>query len=127
MEFTTGALYRQSPGSVDFRKPGTFSIVLNDGLIVTHGCGLDGSATWFGPFPPAGCPLGATAYIASGDLNNDGVRDDFTYWELVNVIPAAAIEPDHPELCKVYSHPPSKFPMDMLGRSHHRVPKSPGC
>ena len=109
LSLATGALYRQSPNTVSFRKPGSFSIALDDGS-VSLGCGP--SATYFPPTPPP-CPLGATGYVVGGDLNNDGIRDDFTYWEVKTVTPAVAIAPDNAPLCKVYSHPPCLFPTDM--------------
>lgn len=72
----------------------------------TYGCGP--SVTYF---PPSiFCPLGATAYVAAGDINLDGVRDDFSYFEVRSVTAAVAIEPSRLDLCKLYSAPPSTFP-----------------
>ena len=112
LAFETTAHYRQNALSSDFRAPGTSDVYLLDGNAFYDGCPLSPSLTYFPPSTPIPpCPLGATAYIVGGDLNNDGVRDDFTYWEIVSVVPAGTIAPDHPELSTVYSHPPCKVPL----------------
>lgn len=110
MTVTSSAVYRQSPSSVSFRKPGGFTVSLVDGSD-TVGCGP--SPVYFPPsiIPP--CPLGATGYVVGGDINNDGVRDDFSYWEVKTIVPAVAISPDRPDLCGVYSHPYCNFPMSV--------------
>ena len=116
LTFSTAQLYRQNPSTSTFRKlpEGTpsFSLVLKDGSAAIVGCALNQSEDWFGPLPPAGCPKGATAYIVAGDVDNDGVRDDFTHWEITGVTPAVAIDASHPELCTVYSRPPGIFPLE---------------
>ena len=112
MTFSTAELYRQNPSSSNFRKPGLFSVVLTDGSSAIVGCALNQSEEWFGAAPLLGCPKGATAYIVAGDIDNDGVRDDFTHWEITGVTPAVAVAASFPELCAVYSRPPCNFPLD---------------
>jgi hypothetical protein len=118
LSFSTGATYRQSPSEVSFRgtgtsSSGTFGVGLLDGSATITPCPTNGALAWFAANPLIGCPQGATAYIVGGDLDNNGVRDDFSYWEITAVTPAVAIAPDSPFACKVYSHPPCGFPMDL--------------
>jgi hypothetical protein len=54
--------------------------------------------------------LGATGFIATGDVDRDGIRDDNQYWSVASVIPAFVIEPSRPEIPQLYSGPPSKLP-----------------
>lgn len=102
--FSTYRSYRQSPAQVVFHT-GDLGIRMWDGNWI-YGCG---PAPDFYPPSPI-CPLGSTAYLAAGDGDGDGVRDDFSYWEVVTLIPGVALEPNRPELCALFSSPPSKLP-----------------
>jgi hypothetical protein len=126
--FTTSRTYRQNSAEVAYRPEwiapvgsvnppagtvvplGTFGVDLLDGIIYVTGCPLNGSPTWFPPVPLIGCEIGATGYIVAGDLNNDGIRDDFSHWEVTSVVPTVVTEPSRPELCRLYAAPPSKLP-----------------
>lgn len=118
MNFGTDRVYRQSQSAVDFRKPGGMFVHLSDGTWAVAPCPLNKAPAWFAPNPA--CPTGATGYIASGDVGGavddegneipDGVRDDFSYWEVTSVNPYVGIEPSHPDRCSLYSRPPSTLP-----------------
>ena len=111
MSFTTNRIYRQAPDAVNYRE-GSFRIRLFDGnWTYDAGCPLNGSAAYYppsNPLPP--CPLGATGYLVGGDADNDGNRDDFTYWSVIDVVPAFYIAPNRADLCSLYSAPPSELP-----------------
>jgi len=117
--------------STNFRDVGDFGVLLRDGnVIINAGCGLNGSLTYFGANPIAGCPIGATVYVATGDINPAGpppppvfndfgaigpIRvyspDDMTYWEVPTApTDAVAIAPSYPQYCQLYAAPPSKLP-----------------
>lgn len=102
--------YQRNAFKVDFNS-GELNLILRDGLVILDGaCGIDPQLFFFGPsiIPP--CPLGATGFIAAGDVDRDGIRDDNQYWSVLSVIPAFVIEPSRPELAQLFSAPPSKLP-----------------
>jgi len=110
MNFTTDRGYRQSLTGVNFTG-GSFGIDVGDGVFVYNGgCPLNGSPTYFPAIPLIGCITGATGLVAFGDLDRDGIRDDFTYWEIISVNPAQIIEPFRSDLVKLYAAPPSRLP-----------------
>lgn len=117
-----------SSSQSNFRGVGDFGVLLRDGnVIINAGCGLNGSLVYFGANPIAGCPIGATVYVAIGDINPAGPvpppnfndfggigplrvfrPDDMTYWEVpTEPTPAVAISPSYPGYCQLYSAPPS--------------------
>ncbi len=118
MAFQTTRSYRQNPDNVAFQG-GAFGINVTDGNAAITGCPLNGSPIFFGPAPLIGCQIGATGLIASGDIDRDGIRDTNTYWEIVSVQPAIAIEPFRPELVRLYAAPPSQLPrpLGLFGES----------
>jgi hypothetical protein len=65
---------------------GELNLFLRDGIILLAPCSSDPQLFFYGPH--LGCPLGITGYIASGDFNRDGVRDDNQYWSIDSVTPA---------------------------------------
>lgn len=90
---------------------GDLNLILRDGLVILDGaCVTDPQPI---PFPPSAippCPLGATGFVAQGDIDRDGVRDDLQYWSVLSIIPALLIEPSRPELCQLAAGPASKLP-----------------
>jgi hypothetical protein len=90
---------------------GELNLLLRDGLVILDGaCVIDPQLFFFGPSNIPPCPLGATGFVASGDVDRDGVRDDNQYWSVLSVIPAFVVEPSRPEIPQLYSGPPSKLP-----------------
>lgn len=90
---------------------GDLTLRLRDGLVILDGaCVIDPQLFFFPPSDIPPCPLGATGFIAAGDVDRDGIRDDNQYWSVLSVIPALVIEPSRPELAQLYSAPPSKLP-----------------
>ena len=121
--FTQGTtrVYRQTPDAVPYRS-GSLALRLRDGnYTYDAGCPMAPGGPQRGPvyYPPSNplppCPLGATGYIVSGDADMDGNRDDFTYWSVIDVVPAFYIAPAHPELCTIFSAPPSTLPRNISG------------
>jgi hypothetical protein len=124
LQFSTTRTYRQNPTEVAFRPEwtapdgtvtplGTFAVGMADGYWEETGCPLNnpiGGVEWFPPIPLIGCETGATGYIVTGDLNNDGIRDDFYHSEVTGVSPSVLTEPSEPDLAGLYSAPPSKLP-----------------
>lgn len=112
----TNRVYRQTPIDVPYRT-GFLDVWLRDGAFTYDaGCPLNGSLAYYppsNPIPP--CPLGATGYLVGGDADSDGNRDDFTYWSVIDVVPAFYIEPVRPELCTISSAPPSLLPRNISG------------
>jgi len=88
---------------------GRFQIVTTDGTAYLSPCGFHPSPVPFAANPLT-CPLGATGFIASGDVNRDGVRDDLSYWSLSKVVPAAYIEPYRPDRVFLAAAPASTLP-----------------
>ena len=99
--------YQRNAFKVDFDS-GELNLILRDGLVILAPCATDPQLFFFGPSIP--CPLGATGFIAQGDVDRDGIRDDNQYWSVASVIPAFVIEPSRPELAQLFSAPPSKLP-----------------
>jgi len=112
MQFSTGAAYLQTgPFTVNFQG-GDLNINLRDGNAILSPC----PHPWPTIIPPSlGCPLGTTGFIAVGDADDDGVRDDLSFWSLSDVIPAFIIEPFRPELCRLAAAPPSDLPRPQAG------------
>lgn len=73
-------------------------------------CPLNGSPAFYPPSEIPPCQIGATGFVASGDLDGDGVRDDSSYWSITDIQPALVVEPSRPELCELMAGPPSKLP-----------------
>lgn len=102
--------YQISGQSLRF-EGGELNLFLRDGLVILDGaCVIDPQLFFFPPSNIPPCPLGATGFIATGDVDRDGVRDDNQYWSVASVIPAFVIEPSRPEIPQLYSGPPSKLP-----------------
>jgi hypothetical protein len=99
--------YQTTPFFLQF-DGGELFLTLGDGVIILDACATDPQLFFFGP--NLVCPLGATALIAQGDVDRDGIRDDNQYWSVLSIVPAGLIEPGRPELCQLYSAPPSKLP-----------------
>lgn len=128
LNFGSNRVYRQSRAAVDFRKPGGMFVHLSDGSWVVTGCPLNGmldnDPAAFFPNPLIGCQTGSTGYIVAGDVGGavddegnqvpDGVRDEFSHWEVTSVSPAVGIAPSRPDKCFLFSRPPSSLP-NMLG------------
>ncbi len=90
---------------------GSFEVFLRDGLIIIDGsCVTQPQLVRFPPSALPPCPLGATGFIATGDVDRDGVRDDLQYWSLLNVIPAYYVEPYRPDLVLLSAAPASTLP-----------------
>ena len=88
---------------------GNFVVVTEDGNAYLSPCAFHPSPVPF-PADPIFCPLGATGFIASGDVDRDGVRDDLSYWSLSKVVPAAYIEPYRPDRVFLAAAPASTLP-----------------
>ncbi|MBK1828758.1 hypothetical protein [Haloferula rosea] len=104
MSFSTGAAYLQTgPFTVNFQG-GDLNLNLRDGNAILSPCPHPSPVI----IPPSlPCPIGTTGFIAVGDADDDGVRDDLSFWSLSDVIPAFIIEPFRPELCLLAAAPPS--------------------
>jgi hypothetical protein len=101
---------QQSPFKFGFTG-GDLNLILRDGLVILDGaCVTDPQPIPFGPSAIPPCPLGATGFVAQGDIDRDGVRDDLQYWSVLSIIPALIIEPSRPELCQLAAGPASKLP-----------------
>lgn len=108
LSFSTGADYLQvSPFRAVFRG-GDLAVRLRDGLVILAPC-ADHPSPVLVP-PNLFCPLGTTGFIAAGDADGDGVRDDLSFWSISDVIPAIFIEPFREQLAVLSSAPPSKLP-----------------
>lgn len=102
--------YQKNAFKVDFES-GELNLILRDGLVILDpACVIDPQLFFFGPSQIPPCPLGATGFVAAGDVDRDGIRDDNQYWSVQSVIPAFVIEPSRPELAQLFSAPPSKLP-----------------
>ena len=101
--------YQRSAFKIDFDS-GELFLGLRDGIVVLAPCAIHPQLFFFGPSQIPPCPLGATGFIAAGDVDRDGIRDDNQYWSVQSVIPAFVIEPSRPELAQLFSAPPSKLP-----------------
>ncbi|MGE9269604.1 MAG: hypothetical protein ACQKBU_02275, partial [Verrucomicrobiales bacterium] len=113
MGFSTGAQYTQETNwKVNF-DGGDLSVLLRDGNFVYTGC-LGAPSTSI-IAPNVFCPLGTTGFVAEGDFDNDGVRDDLSFWSVVEVIPAYIIEPYRPELVTLAAAPASDLPRPLTG------------
>jgi hypothetical protein len=111
MALSANKTHYQVSGQTLRFQGGELDLFLRDGLVILDGaCVIDPQLFFFGPSNIPPCPLGATGFIATGDVDRDGVRDDNQYWSVASVIPAFVIEPSRPEIPQLYSGPPSKLP-----------------
>lgn len=102
--------YQQSALKLVFDQ-GELNLELQDGVIILDGaCVIDPQLFAFGPSDIPPCPLGATGFVAAGDIDRDGVRDDNQYWSILTIVPNVLVEPSRPELVELASAPPSKLP-----------------
>jgi hypothetical protein len=102
--------YQRSGFRLDFAA-GQLNLLLSDGQVYLDGaCVIDPQPFFFGPSQLPPCPLGATGFVAQGDVDRDGIRDDNQYWSVVGVVPAFLVEPSRPDLVQLFSAPPSKLP-----------------
>ena len=99
--------YQDSPLKVRFDS-GELNMFLRDGIIVLADCATDPQLFFFGP--NLVCPLGATGYIAEGDIDRNGTRDDNQYWSVASLQGAQLIETSRPDLVQLIAGPPSKLP-----------------
>lgn len=111
MQFSANKNCLQSGPFTQTFTSGSFEVQVRDGLIILDGsCVIDPQPIFFGPSALPPCPLGATAFIATGDVDRDGIRDDLQYWSVLNDIPAYYIEPYRPELVSLSAAPASTLP-----------------
>lgn len=102
--------YQRNGFRLDFAA-GQLNLLFSDGQVYLDGaCVIDPQPFFFGPSQLPPCPLGATGFVAQGDVDRDGIRDDNQYWSVVGVVPAALVEPSRPDLVQLFSAPPSKLP-----------------
>ena len=111
MELSADKTHYQVSGQSLRFEGGQLNLHLRDGNVFLDGaCVIDPQLFFFGPSNIPPCPLGATGFIATGDVDRDGVRDDNQYWSVASVVPAFVVEPSRPEIPQLYSGPPSKLP-----------------
>lgn len=111
MDFSTNKTCFQTAPFVQTFQKGDFTIRFQDGLVIIDGgCPLNDSAIDFPPSDIPPCPLGGTAFVAQGDLDHDGVRDDLSYWSVSSVIDNALVEAFRPELVSLNAAPNSPLP-----------------
>jgi len=108
--YGTDKSFIQTSASKPSFDGGRFSANFRDGnAIYNLACPFNGSLFDFGAAPRIGCFTGATGIISAGDFDGDGYQDNFTHWELTQVIDARLIEPFRPELCQLISAPISSL------------------
>ncbi|MFC7336523.1 hypothetical protein ACFQY0_04980 [Haloferula chungangensis] len=107
MGFSTGRDYLQTGKvMVEFRG-GDLFVSFRDGNAILASCP---HPVPFIITPNIGCPIGTTGFIADGDFDGDGIRDDLSFYSISQVIPAILVEPFRPDLCQLISAPPSPLP-----------------
>lgn len=111
MALSANRTYYQTNAFNLFFDDGELDLLFYDGNYIYDAiCPLNGSAVFYGPSEIPPCQIGATGFVASGDINGDGVRDDSSYWSITDIQGAQAVEPSRPELVQLYAGPPSKLP-----------------
>lgn len=108
LTLSTGRSYIQSGRFNMAFDGGDLFVGLRDGNAIIVGCA--GAGEGFIIRPNLFCPLGTTGFIANGDLDGDGLRDDLVYESISQVIAAILVEPFRPDLCELVSAPPSALP-----------------
>ena len=95
---------------------GSLNLYFYDGnYTYDTGCPLNGAAIALPPSDIPPCDRGATGFVASGDANGDGVRDDSSYWSIITIVDSVLVEPSRPELCELFAGPPSAMPRPLIG------------
>lgn len=106
-EISSQKSYRQSPAAVDF-EGGSFDIGLRDGNFTYQG-GCFRPLFWQPNLPLDPCPLGATGFLASGDLGGT-LENGRPYFSVIQAIPAIIVEPLRSDLVFLRAAPASKLP-----------------
>lgn len=84
---------------------GDLNLVMADGGFALASCLFHPSASIVPP--NIFCPLGTTGFIAQGDVDADGIRDDGSFWSVSSVTPASDIEPFQTDRVSIIAAPPS--------------------
>ncbi|MCU0795498.1 MAG: hypothetical protein MUF31_06130 [Akkermansiaceae bacterium] len=106
-QFTSAKDYVQLGSFTTAFRGGVLNVNVRDGNAILSPCPHPSPVVIQ---PNLLCPLGTTGFIADGDVDNDGIRDDLSFWSLSDVIPAFLIEPFQPGRCLLSSAPPSDLP-----------------
>lgn len=94
--YGTNKVFMQTGPFAQTYESGDFTALMRDGLYVIQPCLFNGGNS---PFPPSLiCPIGSTGFVAAGDLDFDGVRDDLSYFQVTNIVSNLAIAPFKPQL-----------------------------
>jgi len=85
---------------------GDTNINISDGSYSLSPCAFHPALTIFGP-DPLFCPLGTTAFIQAGDIDEDGISDLRAYWSVASVTKAILIDPFNSTNISLAAAPPS--------------------
>lgn len=114
LQFSDFKRFRQVAPTTSNFLGGSLDVTLWDGNAVYTGCFGNGLPFITPPTTP-GCPIGTTALIVSGDLDQDGVSDTSSFWSIVAINRAQAVEPFVADRLSLYSSPSPFLPKPLTG------------
>lgn len=98
---------------------GAVGVTFIDGVAGYVGCLFNFGFELAGEDPDF-CPLGTTAFIAQGDVNNDGVDDRGFFLSVAELIEASMVEPFRPDRFRFKGAPPGGL-AELAAESDGRV------
>jgi hypothetical protein len=93
---------------------GRFRLTVSDGYINIRPC--FGNGRPFKIFPTLGCEAGTTGFVTSGDIDNDGIRDDRSFWSIDMPVAARVVDVFRVGDMALVAAPPSDFPRPLIGK-----------
>jgi hypothetical protein len=115
LEFSTSTnkTYRLGAKGLLFNR-GDYVVNLRDGNFI-YQAGCVRPAYWPPNVPRDPCPLGSTGFLLNGAL--DEGEEDGSFFSVISVIPALAIEPRRPDMVSLIAAPASKLTRPSQGFS----------
>lgn len=108
---STNKSYREVGKGLSFTG-GTYEVFLRDGNF-TYQSGCVRADYWRPNIPMDPCPLGSTGFLLYGALDN--IQETGSYFSVIQVISALAVEPRRPDLVSLIAAPASKLPRPSKG------------
>jgi len=106
VDINVNRIFELTTPTVSKYLSGDTNISISDGSFSLSPCAFHPSLVIVGP-DPIFCPLGTTAFIQAGDIDEDGISDLRAYWSVASVTKAILIDPFNSTNITLAAAPPS--------------------